>query len=101
MNETRTIEVRLPADKEYSDDDLHLLRTACEALVGLSCGCEADPPAQVKAMAEEGWKVRTGLTWIARAERGREYEEAVGESRGESLCKLCQMTGLRSVDGCP
>ena len=101
MNETRTIEVRLPDGKDLSDDDLHLLRTACEALVGMSCGCDGDPPAQVKAMADEGWAVRAGLTWIARAERGREYEEATGETRGEALCQLCQMTGLRSVDGCP
>ena len=101
MNETRTIEVRLPVDREYSDDDLDLLRTACEALVGLSCGCENEPPEQVKAMADEGWKVRAGLTWIARGERGREYEEAVAESREEALCRLCQLTGLHAVDGCP
>ncbi len=26
---------------------------------------------------------------------------AVGESRGEALCRLCQLTGLHTVDGCP
>ena len=101
MNDQRTLEIRLPAGNELNDDDLELLRTACEALVGLSCGDAVGRPAQVEAMTAEGWNVRHGLTWIARAERGHEYEEALGACRGEALCRLCDLTGLHAVDGCP
>ncbi len=52
-------------------------------------------------MTAEGWQVRHGLTWIARAEKGHEYEEATGACRGEALCRLCELTGLHAVDGCP
>jgi len=101
MNEKHSIEISLPAGKELSEDDRQLLRTACEALVSMSCGCGDDPPAQVKAIRDDGWQVRSGLTWIARAERNRESEEAVGQTRGEALCRLCQLIGLHSVEGCP
>ncbi len=101
MNDTQTIEIRVPAGKELTDDDLDILRTACEAFVGLSCGSEKEPPAQIRAMKGEGWQVRSGLTWIARAERSHSYEEAIGETRSEALCRLSQMLGLHTVDGCP
>ena len=101
MSESRTLEIRLPEDREFTGDELELLRSACEALIGQSGPVGEKVPAQVRAMAAEGWQVRTGLTWIACAERDRKYEEAVGESRGEALCRLCQLTGLHTVDGCP
>ncbi len=101
MSETHTLEIRLPAGNKLSADDRELLRTACEALVGMTCGCGEDPPTQVRAMAAEGWQVRSGLTWIAHAERNRESEKATGKTRGEALCKLCQLLGLHSVEGCP
>ncbi len=101
MNETQTIEIRLPAGKELTDDDLDILRMACEAFVSLTCGGSNEPPTQVRAMKGEGWQVRSGLTWIARAERSHKYEEAMGETRNEALCKLSQMLGLHTIDGCP
>jgi len=102
VKDQHTLEIRLPAGHELNEDDLEMLRTACEALASLSCGSDAAcRPAQVEAMTAEGWKVRHGLTWIARAERGHEYEEALGACRGEALCRLCELTGLHTVDGCP
>lgn len=101
MNETQSIEINLPSGSHLSDDDLEIMRIACEAIVGLSCGNLTDPPAQAGVMAKEGWQVRSGLTWIARAERSHKYEEAIGETRCEALCKLSQMLGLHTVDGCP
>jgi len=101
MNDTQTIEIRLPEGRELTDDDLDILRTACEAFVELSCGSDRERPSQVQAMIGEGWRVRSGLTWIARAERSHTYEEAIGETRQEALCRLSQMLGLHTVDGCP
>ncbi len=101
MSDKHTLEIRLPADNKLSEDDRELLRTACEALVSMTCGCGDTPPSQVRAMTTEGWEVRSGLTWVAQAERNREYEKATGKTRGEALCKLCQLLGLHSVEGCP
>jgi hypothetical protein len=101
VNDQSTLAIRLPAGHALNEDDLELLRTACEALVGLACGENSARPAQVAAMKAEGWQVRYGLTWIARAEKGRQYEEATGSCRGEALCRLCELTGLSAVDGCP
>lgn len=100
MNDSQTIEIRLPMGRELSDDDLDILRTACEAFASLTCQGD-EMPSQVRAMKGEGWQVRSGLTWIARAERSHTYEEAIGETRNEALCKLSQMLGLHTVDGCP
>jgi hypothetical protein len=101
MNDTQTIEIRMPDGADLSDDDLDIIKTACEAFVSLTCKDEKTPPSQVVAMRGEGWQVRSGLTWIARAERSHTYEEALGETRSEALCRLSQMLGLHTVDGCP
>ncbi|RLB94176.1 MAG: hypothetical protein DRH76_09485 [Deltaproteobacteria bacterium] len=101
MSEVLSMTIKLPDGSNLSEADLLILRTACEALVAQTCQPGADSPGQVRAMADEGWRVQSGLTWIARAERERESEEAVGETRGEALCRLCQLTGLHAVDGCP
>ena len=101
MSENLTIEIGLPEGSSLTEADLSILRTACEALVAQACRQPGDTSAQVLAMADEGWQVQSNLTWIARAERERESEEAVGETKGEALCKLCQLTGLHAVDGCP
>lgn len=100
MDNTQTIEITLPHGAELSDDDIDILRMACEAFVGVSCG-GGETPSQVQAMKGEGWQVRSGLTWIAKAERSHTYEEAMGETREEALCRLSQMLGLHTVDGCP
>ncbi len=101
MSENPTIEIGLPRGHSLTEADLSILRTACEAMVTQSCQRNGDMSAQVLAMSDEGWQVQSGLTWIARAERRRESEEAVGDTRSQALCRLCQLTGLHAVDGCP
>ena len=101
MNQTRTIEIGLPQGRAFSEDDLTLLRSACEALAGQYHRCQGELTAQLRALKEQGWQVESGLTWVAHAERDRKYERAIGDTPGEALCKLCQMVGLHSVEGCP
>ena len=101
MNRNHTIEIRLPDDRVLGEDELNVLRTACEALVGLSCKPQGEHMAQVRAMQGQGWQVQCDLAWHARAEREREYEEASGATPAEALCKLCQLLGLHSIEGCP
>ncbi len=101
MNQSSTIEIRLPHGRNFNDDDLKLLRGACEALAGQYHRCESEIVGQLRALREQGWQVDSGLTWVAHAERNRKYERAIGDTPGEALCKLCQMVGLHSVEGCP
>jgi len=101
MSQTQTIEIRLPEDREFSEADRAILSRACEALAGLTCRPQGEPAAQVRAMTAQGWRVRYGLTWHAQASRDHEYEEACGETPAEALCKLCQLLGLHSIEGCP
>ena len=101
MDQISTLEIRLPQGRKLSDDDLQLLRGACEALVGGYERCEVGMTARLRALKEQGWQVDSGLTWVAHAERDRKYERAIGDTPGEALCKLCQMVGLHSVEGCP
>ena len=42
-----------------------------------------------------------GLTWIARAHRGSDYEEATGTTLLEVLAQLDCLTSLHEVEGCP
>lgn len=101
MNENRRIEIELPDGNSLTAADMVNLRTACEALVEQACREPGDTSVQVRAMSDEGWQVQSSLTWIARAERDRKSEEAVGETKAEALCRLCQLTGLHAVEGCP
>jgi hypothetical protein len=100
VNDARTLKIELPVGGELDAGDLETLRIACEALAKLACG-RVERPRQITAMTAEGWQVRSGLAWIARAERGNQYEEAVGDSRCEALCRLAEEIGLRAVEGCP
>ena len=34
------------------------------------------------------------LAWCAEARRGHDFEQAVGQSPGEALAELCQLTSL-------
>mgnify|MGYP002636231191 CR=1 FL=1 len=101
MIKNQTIEIAVPDGTHLSAADLAVLRSAGEALVEKYCQLPTGSTVQIAAMSEEGWLVQTGLTWVARAERGRKSEEAVGLTKGEALCRLCQLTGLHAVDGCP
>ncbi len=101
MSETRTIEVRLPEGHDFRDAELETLRAACEALAGFSDQGDPEIQGQIKAMTEQGWEVQRNLTWVARAVRKREYEEATGDTPDQALCRLCQLVGLHTVEGCP
>jgi hypothetical protein len=101
MQDTSTIEIRLPAGRELDDAQRETLRRACEALADLAAGPPADVPAQVRAMTAAGWQVKNTLQWVARAERDRDYEEARGDTPGQALCRLCQLLGLHDIEGCP
>ncbi len=101
MSETRTIEIRLPEGHDFSEVELETLRVACEDLAGLSGQGDSEPRDQIQAMTEQGWHVQRNLTWVARAEREREYEEATGDTPCQALCRLCQLVGLHTAEGCP
>ena len=83
MSEKRTIEVRLPADHGLGEADLAALQAACEELAGVHTDCCGSPVTQIQAMEAAGWEVRRRLTWVAKAEREREYEEALGKTTAE------------------
>ncbi|MBE0565767.1 MAG: hypothetical protein IH621_07430 [Krumholzibacteria bacterium] len=100
MTDTHVLEIRLPAGGALDDTDRETLRIACEALAKLACG-KVERPAPILAMVADGWQVRSGLVWVARAERGAQYEEAFGSSRCEALNHLAEEVGLRAVEGCP
>jgi hypothetical protein len=101
MNANQTIAIEVPGGHQLTAADLSTLRSACEDLVAQACRSSSQPGSQIRTMSAEGWQVQSGLTWIARAERDRVSEEAVGETKKEALCRLCQLTGLHLVDGCP
>ena len=42
----------------------------------------------------EGWTVSLRVAWCAEARRGHDFEQAVGQSPGEALAELCQLTSL-------
>jgi hypothetical protein len=101
MDEPRRIEVSLPGSASIREDDLEVLRTTLQTIVTLSLECRDEPCESARLLHRDGWDVRWGLTWIARARRGGVTEEATGATREEVLQRLQQLTSLHEVDGCP
>jgi len=101
MLDARTIEVSLPEGIEVGEDDLEVLRTTFQTIVSLASQCEDRPGRPCSGMTDAGWEVSWGLTWIARAQRGKEYEEATGSTREEAMTRLREATCLHEADGCP
>ncbi len=101
MSETCSIKIELPDDLASSPDNLEVLRTVFQTIITLSreCGSCSNPHHQ--AMVDGNWKVHSGLTWSATAERGKDFETATGLTKEDALAKLRQMTRLHEMDGCP
>ena len=101
MSGNHIIEVSLPAGLAASPEDLEVLRTTFQTIVTLARECGGVRSEPLRSLADEGWAVGWGLTWIARAKRGDAYEEATGATKEEAVARLLQLTRLHVVDGCP
>jgi hypothetical protein len=101
-NEKNVIEVPLPDNiNDAREVDLDLLKAIFQAIVSLRFEDFPNREALQKKVEEDGWTVRWGLTWIAQAKRGQDYEFAIGQTTEEALCKLYHSTQLGTREGCP
>ena len=101
MAAARILEVPLPDGINPTGVDLELLKATFQAIASLRCECDSEWKKITEQLECEGWKVRWGLTWIAEAHRGEDYEEARGRTMDEALGQLQQLTRLAAVSGCP
>jgi len=101
MTSKRLIEVPLPDDAEPTPEDLELLETTLQAIVGLRFSGSRAWEMVEQALEDEGWKVRTRLMWVAEARKGREYEQAAGRTRDEAFAQLHELTQMDEVPGVP
>lgn len=95
------LSVPLPQGLELDDSDRELLEAMTQAIAGLRHGPSRPCAEIVKMLEADGWDVRSRIGWIAEARRGRIHEKAVGDSRGEALRELVDLTLLDAVEGCP
>lgn len=95
------IEVPLPEDAEPTPEDLELLETTLQAIVGLRYPESRTWTKLERALEADGWKVRNRLMWVAEARKGREYEQAAGRTRDEAFSQLHELTQMDEVPGIP
>jgi hypothetical protein len=101
MNDTRTIEVRLPAQADPTPEDLELLDATFHAILDLRFHEGHHWSALERELASRGWRVEGRLMWVAEARRGREVEQAVGRTKDEAYEQVQQMTKLDELPGVP
>ena len=101
MGAQRVLEVPLPETAPPAPDDVELLKTAFQAIVGLRFAGDESWRRVQSRLESEGWTVRCGLTWHVEARRGRELEEACGATRDEAFARVDQTTRGAAVEGCP
>ena len=101
MSAPRVLEVPLPENAQPSLDDIELLRTAFQAIVGLHYPGGQEWQQVLRHLEGDGWSVRCGLVWHVEARRGRELEEACGKTRDEAFARIDQTTRAASLEGCP
>ena len=101
MANAAVLSVPLPEGVQLDDGDRELLEAIAQAIAGLRHG-PGRPSTDIVTMLEaDGWEVRSRIGWIADARRGTAHEKAVGNSRGEALRDLLDLTLLDTVEGCP
>jgi hypothetical protein len=101
MSAQRVLEVPLPENAQPSLNDMELLQTAFQAIVGLQYPGDQKWQAVLRRLEREGWSVRCGLMWHVEARRGRELEEACGKTRDDAYTRIDQTTRAASLEGCP
>jgi hypothetical protein len=95
------IEVPLPVGMKPTDADIELLTATFQAIVALRYENCMKREAMTKVIEDNGWKVRWGLTWIAEARRGTDYEQATGKTTVDALGTLFTQTQMAKLEGCP
>jgi hypothetical protein len=101
MSEPRTITLDLPEDFEIDAKDLEVMRRTFMSIVTLAnrCGDGASRPCDM--LIDAGWDVDWSLVWVARAHRGKDFEEATGATRREAMHGLYEAVRLHESQGCP
>jgi len=95
------IEVPLPEGILPNEVDLDLLKAIFQAITSLRFENFPHREALQKQIQEHGWNVKWGLTWIAEASRGHDFETATGKTTEEALYKLYHHTQMAKLGGCP
>lgn len=96
------IEVPLPDNiNDARELDLDLLKAIFQAIVSLRYEDFPNREALQQKVEQGGWTVTWGLTWMAQAKRGHDYECATGQTTEEALSKLYHNTKLGTREGCP
>jgi len=98
---TTTIEVPLPEGILPNDLDLDLLKAIFQAITSLRYENFPQRTELQQRIQELGWDVKWGLTWIAEANRGHDFECATGKTTEEALYKLYHHTQMAKQCGCP
>jgi hypothetical protein len=101
MGVRQVIEVALPEHAEAGADELAVLRSTLEAIVGLRFEEGGAWRETLKQLRAAGWSVDCGLQWHVVARSGREREEAYGVTRDEAFARLAQVTHAKTVEGTP
>jgi hypothetical protein len=101
MAPTRTIEIPLPEGIQPTRRDLELLKATFQAIASLRCECGCDWENILHQLQSNGWQVHWGLTWIAEAKRGEDFEQVRGATLDEAFAELAENTRIAEVGGCP
>jgi len=95
------ISVPLPLGVEPSKTDLELLQATFQAIIALRYENAVRRDAMLSVIEDEGWNVRWGLTWVAEARRGNDYEQATGSTTESALGCLYHLVQMAKLEGCP
>ena len=101
MSEGHFIKVQLPPDLKASADDLEVLRTTFQTIITLTSECQAGANPDLRCLEDRGWEVSWGLTWVARANHGKQFEEVTAATKDKAIALLRRHVGLHEVEGCP
>jgi hypothetical protein len=101
MAPTHTIEIPLPEGLQPTSHDLELLKATFQAIASLRCESGSEWEKIFHQLEADGWKVTWGLTWIAEAKRGEDYEQVRGATLDEAFAELAENTRIAEVGGCP
>ena len=96
------IEVPLPAGALAAPEDVEVLADLFRAIVAVRFDATHRWQQMRKALERSGWDVRWSLQWHVEARRGRELEQACGQTLEQAFATVRQVAGAEEpLEGTP
>lgn len=98
---SQVLELTLPEGINLSATDMEIMSSLLQVLITMRFENGHQKRTLLQTIEKSGWNVKLGVSWVAEARRGQDFEQAIGKSPVSALCCLHSHTQMAKLEGCP